>query len=70
MDIEMKRMDGITASRQIKTNFPEAKIVIVTISDNKRLREATREAGACGYVLKDDLQKLCAMLADDTVATH
>ncbi len=62
MDIELKQMDGIAASRQIKTDFPEAKIVIVTISDHKRLREAAREAGASGFVLKDDLRMLRSLL--------
>ncbi len=61
-DIELKQMDGITASRQIKTDFPEAKIVIVTISDNKRLRVVATEAGASGFVLKDDLRMLRSLL--------
>jgi CheY-like chemotaxis protein len=55
MDVSMAPMDGITATRQIVQAFPSARIVIVTQYDDVRLRRAAREAGACGYVLKDNL---------------
>jgi DNA-binding NarL/FixJ family response regulator len=55
MDIEMRRMDGITATREIVMAFPAAKVVIVSKHDDEQMREAAREAGACGYVLKDNL---------------
>lgn len=55
MDIEMSRIDGLTATREILLTFPSAKVVIVTKHDDEQLREAAREAGACGYVLKENL---------------
>jgi CheY-like chemotaxis protein len=55
MDVEMKEMDGITATRKIKEAFADAKIVIVTQYDDAQLREAARAAGASEYVLKDNL---------------
>ena len=55
MDIEMSRMDGITATREILMSFPSAKVVIVTRHDDEQLREVARNAGACGYVLKENL---------------
>ncbi len=55
MDIEMTRMDGLSATRNIMQAFPEAKVVIVTKHDDKYLREAARAAGACGYILKENL---------------
>ena len=55
MDVSMTRMDGITATRHIVQMFPEARIVIVTQYDDARLRSAAQQAGACGYVLKDNL---------------
>lgn len=55
MDIAMMRMDGITATRRIVQRFPVARIVIVTQYDDALLRNAAQEAGACGYVLKDNL---------------
>jgi CheY-like chemotaxis protein len=55
MDISMTPMDGIAATRNIVCMFPEARIVIVTQYDDARLRSAAQQAGACGYVVKDNL---------------
>ncbi|MEW6211874.1 MAG: response regulator transcription factor [Acidobacteriota bacterium] len=63
MDIEMKRMDGLSASRLIKDAHPEARIVIVTRYDDEKLREAARNAGACDYVPKENLLELRRILA-------
>ncbi|MGI8639642.1 MAG: response regulator transcription factor [Pyrinomonadaceae bacterium] len=63
MDVEMREIDGITATRQIITNFPEAKIVIVTDYSNANLREAAKSAGACQFIAKDNLIDLRRLLA-------
>ncbi len=63
MDIEMKEMDGIEATQQLTAAFPEAKVVTVTNFDNQALRTAAQQAGACGYVLKDNLLDLRTLLA-------
>lgn len=62
MDIEMAGMDGITATREIKSAFPEARVVIVTGHGEEPLRAAAREAGACGYVLKENLLAIREMI--------
>jgi len=52
MDVQMPGGDGIEATRIIKAEFPETKIVMLTVSqDDKHLFEAIR-AGASGYLLK------------------
>ena len=58
MDIKMKEMDGLAATRQIRTAFPKARIVIVTGYDDARLRKAARTAGACAFVHKENLLEL------------
>lgn len=58
MDIRMERTDGIAATRAIRSRHPEARVVVVTQYDDNDLRIAAREAGAMGYVLKDDLSVL------------
>lgn len=63
MDIEMKQMDGITATRQIMAAFPEARIVIVSNHDSEDLRQAASDAGACGYVVKENLIEVRRILS-------
>lgn len=62
MDWETKRMDGLAATRAILADFPEAKILFVTQHDDPELRAAAMEAGAKGFVLKDDLSALRPIL--------
>lgn len=64
MDIEMEGADGITATRQITTAFPEARIIIVTGHNDEPLRRAAREAGAFDYVLKENLLVIRDMIGN------
>ena len=63
MDIRMKQTDGIAATREIKAAHPEARVCIVTDYDDPMLRAAARSAGACDYVLKDNLIEVRRVLA-------
>ncbi len=60
MDWEM-RTDGLTATRRIVKAHPEARILVVT-QHGEELRDAAIEAGARGFVLKDDLLALGSFL--------
>jgi NarL family two-component system response regulator LiaR len=52
MDLVMKEMDGIEATRRIVEQWPEAKIIIVTsFLDDEKVYPAL-EAGATSYMLK------------------
>jgi two-component system NarL family response regulator len=52
MDIQMPRCDGVAATRLIKAEMPECKIVMLTMSDDEAdLFEAVK-SGASGYLLK------------------
>lgn len=62
MDIKMGKVDGLTATRQIKAADPEAKIVIVTNYNDDEMREAARCAGASEYVTKENLIELRQIL--------
>ena len=59
----MKQMNGLEATKQIIGKYPEAKILLVTQYNDRELREAASEAGACGFVLKEDLAELRRFLA-------
>lgn len=53
MDINMKKMGGLDATKEIKSKFPYVKIVMVTVSDDiTHLFEALKK-GAQGYLLKN-----------------
>jgi len=51
LDVSMPNLDGLAALRQIKAERPQAKVVMLTVSDDDTLFEAL-EAGAQGYLLK------------------
>ena len=53
MDLNMPKMDGIAAARQIKEEMPECAIVVLTIYDDDEHLFQAIKAGASGYVLKD-----------------
>ena len=58
MDIEMKDVDGLSAARQIKADWPDARIIFVTAHDKARYRDAALQLKVEGYVLKDDLDEI------------
>jgi DNA-binding NarL/FixJ family response regulator len=53
MDLRMPEMDGVTATRAIKREFPETRVLILTAVDESRDLSSSLEAGAAGYILKD-----------------
>ena len=65
MDVAMKDLDGIEATRRIKARFADARIVILTQHDSPPMRQAAATAGAFGFVAKDNLAELGALLRRD-----
>lgn len=53
LDINMVEMDGIEASRIIKTRFQKSKIIVLTMSNSKREIVELLENGVHGYILKN-----------------
>jgi DNA-binding NarL/FixJ family response regulator len=52
LDIRMPEMTGIEATRRIKTEFPQVRVLILTAYDDDPYVFALLQAGADGYVLK------------------
>jgi CheY-like chemotaxis protein len=63
MDVRMKHVNGLEATRRLRAAHAEARVIIVTDYADAHLREAARQAGACGYLLKEDLSQLGSLLA-------
>ena len=57
MDLKMPNMDGLEASRQIRTQVPEVKILILTTFEADNHVIQALEAGVSGYVLKDSVSE-------------
>lgn len=53
LDISMPRVDGMTAIREIKSVWPEAKILVLTVHKTEEHVLETLKSGASGYILKD-----------------
>lgn len=62
MDLHMARVGGLEATRRVRAVFPDANIIIVTQYDDPHWRSAATQAGACGYVLKENLLDLRRLL--------
>lgn len=62
MDVAMPSVDGITAMREILQADPGARVTILTHLDHADLRLRAQAAGACGYVLKENLLELPQVL--------
>ncbi len=53
LDINMPEMNGIEASRAIRNQFPDVKILILSMYDTPEFIRNVINAGAAGYVLKN-----------------
>ncbi len=62
MDIQMAPVGGLTATRRIIARHPKARIVVITQFDDPDLRDVARNAGACSFVLKEDLSVLHSLI--------
>lgn len=53
LDVEMPRMDGVAATREIVAQCPQTRVVILTAFEDDGLILQLIQAGATGYLLKE-----------------
>ncbi len=52
MDLSMPVLDGVSATRRITEEFPDVRVVVLTMHDDPQRTRAALEAGAIGYMTK------------------
>jgi two-component system response regulator NreC len=52
LDLSMPDLDGIAVTKKIKPQFPDLRILILTLHEDEALLRAALKAGAAGYILK------------------
>lgn len=52
LDVSMPRLTGLQATRQLRAQRPELRVLILSMHDNEQFFFESLRAGACGYVLK------------------
>ena len=57
LDIGMPLLNGIEATRQIRKVSPNTEVLILTMHDSELMIQGVLEAGARGYILKDDADR-------------
>jgi two-component system, NarL family, response regulator LiaR len=52
MDLVMPKMDGVQATRSIRTSHPDTQVLVLTTFQDEEMVRAALEAGAAGFLLK------------------
>lgn len=70
MDVQMARMNGIEAARQILQTDPAANVVLISMRADPEYARAAAEVGCRGFIAKRDLdvQALKRLVDDPSVA--
>lgn len=57
MDVEMPKMDGISATEALQDANPECSVVILSLYDDNITRERAKRAGATAFIAKHQLEE-------------
>ena len=55
MDINMPELNGLEATRQIRKQYPEVKVLVLTMYTNEEYVLNLLQAGAAGYIVKESI---------------
>jgi len=63
MDVSMPGLSAFEATRRIRNMYPSARVIFVSSHELPDFRRAAQEAGAIGYVMKENLSELYTFVA-------
>ena len=69
IDISMPGLSAFEATRRIRALHPAARVIFVSSHDQPDYRRAAQEAGAAGYVMKENLSELYLFVATKRLLT-
>ena len=52
VDLSLRRRDGLGLVRRIRSQFPQLKLIALSVHEEKNTKSSVIEAGANGFVLK------------------
>jgi len=65
LDLAMPKKDGLTVVEEIISVHPDAKIILITASDNQKIIKKCLEAGAKAYISKPfDFDNILKVISD------
>ena len=64
LDIGMPLLNGVDATRRIRKVSPHTQVLILTMHESDELVQQVVEAGARGYILKDDADRVLLAAVD------
>ena len=53
LDLHMPGLDGLATTQRLRTEFPDVRVLVLSMVDNERAIGQVLDAGALGYVLKN-----------------
>ena len=74
MDVRMPGMGGIEATRIIREESPQTKVILFTVDESRQVMGGAIQAGVSGYLLKDasadELVNAARLALEDKVVIH
>ncbi len=70
LDIEMPGMDGLTAAAELRRQYPQIKLVILTTFGRPGYLRRAMESGVSGYIVKDSPADKLTQTIRDVLAGH
>ena len=69
LDYQLPRMNGVDATREIRSRHPNTEVLIFTMHDSEPLIRDLLQAGARGYLLKSDAKSFL-IAAVESLSRH